>query len=73
MAEEMPTSDGSGESLNPAAIPVPQLARILGLPEKTLRDHVAAGAPVNADETLNLVQYAAWLNQPAADRDTHGH
>ena len=73
MAEEMPTPDGSGEALNPAAIPVPQLARMLGLPEKTLRDHVAAGAPANTDGTLNLVHFAAWLNLPADGRDTHAH
>ncbi|MGE4157622.1 MAG: hypothetical protein AB7F75_00830 [Planctomycetota bacterium] len=27
----------------------------------TVRAHVEAGAPVNADGTLNLVHYAAWL------------
>ena len=26
-----------------------------------IRQHVEAGAPVNADGTLNLVHYAAWL------------
>jgi hypothetical protein len=26
-----------------------------------LRDDVAAGAPTNADGTINLVHFAAWL------------
>ena len=59
--------------VNPAAIPVAELARMLGLPEKTLRDHIDEGAPANPDGTMNLVSYAAWLNQPADSRDTHGH
>jgi hypothetical protein len=29
--------------------------------EAMLRDDIAAGAPTNADGSLNLVQYAAWL------------
>ena len=63
MSKDMPDQPGDN-ALNPAAIEVTQLARMLGLPEKTLRDHVEAGAPVNPDGTLNLVQYAAWLNRP---------
>jgi hypothetical protein len=37
-------------------------AKVLGLPEATLRKHVDEGLPLNADGTLNLVTYAAWLN-----------
>jgi hypothetical protein len=29
--------------------------------EAMLRDDIAAGAPTNADGTMNLVHYAAWL------------
>jgi plasmid maintenance system antidote protein VapI len=72
MAKDMHEPTDSG-ALNPAAIEIAQLARMLGLPEKTLRDHVEAGAPVNADGTLNLVHFAAWLNLPSADRDAHAH
>jgi hypothetical protein len=28
---------------------------------QTLQDDIDDGAPVNADGTMNLVQYAAWL------------
>ena len=51
--------------LNPAAIPVAELARMLGIPEMQLQRHVDEGAPTNGDGTLNLVRYAAWLNQSA--------
>jgi hypothetical protein len=41
--------------------------------EDMLRADVAAGAPVNADGTINLVHYAAWLvkemGRNAGDRD----
>jgi hypothetical protein len=53
--------------LNPAALPVADAARVLtrlgGKPvtDAMLRADIDAGAPVNADGSLNLVQYAAWL------------
>ena len=56
--------------LNPSAVPVEQLARMLGLPTDHLCRHVAEGAPTNANGSINLVHYAAWLNaatpQPVA-------
>ena len=56
-----------GGRLNPAALPLADaaqlLSRLAGNPvtEEMLRADVAAGAPLNADGTLNLVHYAAWL------------
>ena len=53
--------------LNPAAIGPADLARLLSaaagvqIDEDGIRDDIDAGAPVNADGTLNLVHYAAWL------------
>ena len=61
---QQPLIDQQKASLNPTAMPVADLARMLGLPEKTLRDHIDEGAPANLDGTMNLVNYAAWLNQP---------
>ena len=59
---------GQGMSrLNPAALPVTDAARVLtrlggkAVNEAMLRADIDAGAPVNADGTLNLVHYAAWL------------
>ena len=56
--------------LNPAALPVADAARVLtriggpgGKPvtEEMLRADIDAGAPTNADGSINLVHYAAWL------------
>jgi hypothetical protein len=61
-------ADGrQGGPLNPHALRLEDLARILsasGLRPatvQTLQDDIDDGAPVNADGTMNLVQYAAWL------------
>ena len=62
------TRRGTGP-VNPAALTVAQMARMLGVPEETIRRHVAAGAPVGSDGTVNLVNYAAWLNKELAKDD----
>ena len=54
---------------NPLAIPVADLARLLSVAEEKIREHIAAGAPTAADGTINLVHYAAWLNQRLKERD----
>ena len=63
-----PAGGGQGMSrLNPAAMPVADAARVLtrlggkAVTDVMLRADIDAGAPVNADGTLNLVHYAAWL------------
>ncbi|MEX1231994.1 MAG: hypothetical protein WEB58_17250 [Planctomycetaceae bacterium] len=62
----MPT-DGNNSPLNPTALAVRDAARLLAkvgafaVTETMLHDDIAAGAPANADGTLNLVHYAAWL------------
>ena len=50
------------DRLNPMALSVEQAAQTLGIPRGWVEDDVAAGAPTNADGTVNLVHYAAWLN-----------
>ena len=61
--------------LNPAALPIPEAARVLSrlagrpLTEAELQSDIEAGAPTNADGTLNLVQYAAWLVREAGRGD----
>jgi hypothetical protein len=61
--------------LNPNALTLPDVARLLtkagGQPVtvEVLRADLAAGAPVNADGTINLVHYAAWLVRELANRD----
>jgi hypothetical protein len=59
-------------ALNPAALPVADAARVLtrvggaSITEAMLRADIDAGAPTNADGSLNLVHYAAWLVREAA-------
>jgi len=61
------TDEPSRKAINPAALSLPDAAKLLtkvgGHPitEASLRDDVSAGAPTNTDGTLNLVRYAAWL------------
>ena len=53
--------------LNPQSLSPQQLARVLvaagaaSITAASIEADVAAGAPTNADGTLNLVHYAAWL------------
>lgn len=54
-------------SLNPQALAPRDAARVLSVAGgnsidlATIEADIAAGAPTNADGTLNLVHYAAWL------------
>jgi DeoR/GlpR family transcriptional regulator of sugar metabolism len=69
---EGPSAPGGPGAVNPAALSVAQLARMLGVPEETVRRHVAAGAPAATDGSVNLVHYAAWLNRELARDDGDG-
>lgn len=57
--------------LDPAALPVADAAKLLSraggqtVAESTIRDDLDAGAPANADGTINLIHYAAWLVREA--------
>ncbi len=68
-------NDPKNPAINPAALSLADAARLLtrvgGTPitEATLRDDLASGAPTNADGTLNLVHYAAWLVKEMARGD----
>lgn len=61
-------TEGRGENpadrgpVDPLALSIGQAAKLLGLPEQAVRQHVAEGAPTAPNRTLNLVHYAAWLN-----------
>lgn len=58
-----------GPRANPAALTAAQLARLLGVAEQKVRDHLDAGAPVGADGMINLVHYTAWLNRRLRQHD----
>jgi hypothetical protein len=57
------------QSMNPLSLTTEQAARILSTTGKRLVNpeaieaDIAAGAPTNADKTINLIHYAAWLVQ----------
>jgi len=57
----------SERSLNPLALRVEDLARILSalgpqpVTVQMLQADIDAGAPTNPDGTINLVHYVAWL------------
>jgi len=60
-------------ALDPAALSLTDAARVLSAAKngevtvEMLQADVQAGAPTNADGTLNLVHYAAWLNMKRSD------
>lgn len=60
--------------LNPAALPLADAARLLSaaggqrITVDMLEADRVVGAPANADGTLNLVHYAAWLVREMSGR-----
>ncbi len=68
-------ADNGKPSLSPTSLTVADAARLLtkvgGQPVTTamLEADLAAGAPANADGSVNLVHYAAWLVREASARD----
>jgi len=55
--------------VNPAALSVADVARLLSLPVEAVEKNIAEGAPTAADGMMNLVHYAAWLLGKLADGD----
>ncbi len=59
--------------LNPAALSVTDTARLLtrvggrSITEAMIERDIEDGAPTNADGTINLVHFAAWLVRDMAD------
>ncbi len=60
-------SENAPKTMNPTALPISDAARVLTkvggrlVTDTMLRADIDAGAPTNADGTVNLVHYAAWL------------
>jgi hypothetical protein len=65
----MDADQPNSQQLNPAALTAEDAARALGLPVDAIRQDIAEGAPTNADGSVNLVHYAAWLIKDVADGD----
>ena len=68
-------TDNSPKTMNPTALPLAAAAHLLTkvsgrlVSEEALQTDVEAGAPTNADGTINLVNYAAWLVREAGHGD----
>ncbi|MBE7457417.1 MAG: hypothetical protein KJ057_12970 [Phycisphaerae bacterium] len=60
--------------LNPSALPLADAARLLSaaggqrVGMEMIESDVAAGAPTNADGSINLVHYGAWLIREMSSR-----
>ena len=65
----MDADQPNSQQLNPAALTAEDAARALGLSVDAIRQDIAEGAPTNADGSVNLVHYAAWLIKDVADGD----
>jgi hypothetical protein len=70
MVHDKPTQSLSPTSLTPADV-ARLLTQVGGQPVsvQTIQADLAAGAPANADGTVNLVHYAAWLAREMTRRD----
>jgi len=72
MPGDLPTQTNR-PTLNPTALPVADAARLLSaasgqrVTAEMIQADVDAGAPTNADGTINLVHYGAWLVRQASD------
>jgi hypothetical protein len=72
---EMADNDDNKPRLSPTALSLADAAKLLSkaagqsISVEMLEADIAAGAPANADGTLNLVHYAAWLLREAARGD----
>ena len=70
--------DDTTTTMNPAALSLTDAAKVLSaaggqrVTIEMLQEDVAAGAPTNADGTINLLHYAAWLNRELARREPTG-
>ena len=65
---------GTPGRVDPTALPIAHAARMLSaaggqrVTAEMIQADLDAGAPTNADGTINLVQYAAWLVKEMANR-----
>lgn len=77
MTRQQSLSSDESPRLNPAAMTVEDAAKLLTkaggvrVSESQIRKDIEAHAPTNADGTINLVHYAAWLVNQMATGATH--
>jgi len=68
-------SNGPNAGLKITALSVPDVVRVLNkagartVTEASIRADLAAGAPSNPDDTINLINFAAWIARELARHD----
>lgn len=68
----MDENSSSRRQLSPTSMTLADAAKLLtavggsSVTEEMLREDLGLGAPANADGTLNIVHYAAWLVREVA-------
>lgn len=55
-------TDREMDGMDPTALSVEQVARLLGVNIDVIRRHITEGLPTGRGGTVNLISYAAWLN-----------
>ncbi len=55
--------------LDLTALSIQDAVRILGISGERIQADIEMGLPTNPDGTINLVQYAAWLNRLLNQKD----
>jgi hypothetical protein len=67
--------DNANSGLKPTSLSVADVARLLSKlgcgigTQPHIEADIAAGAPTNADGTINLIHYCAWLAQETGHGD----
>ena len=57
------------KTLTPVALTVEEAAKTLRVPREWLGADIAAGAPTNAEGTVNLEHHGAWLATTVTSKD----
>jgi len=58
----MSTENAAEGKLDVTHLTVDEALRLLGVERSLIEEDIEEGAPLNADGTVNLVHYGAWLN-----------
>lgn len=65
------------DSLSPLSLPISTAALLLSnafgekITEQMIKEDIQLGAPMNADGTINLIHYAAWLVNEVGNHARH--
>ena len=60
-------SQAENPRVNPAALTVDEAAALMRVETSRVREHIAAGLPVDERGRINLIEYTAWMLQKIAE------